>query len=91
MPCFYREYRIEGTPTRAVTPSEFPFVLGIMPSTTEVTIETETVVFPWTSLLAEFGGTLGLFIGFSFMTIWDCLVDLWFMIQNRLGKEQANN
>jgi hypothetical protein len=26
---------------------------------------------PWSSLVAEFGGTLGLFLGFSFMTLWD--------------------
>ena len=26
---------------------------------------------PWTSLVAEFGGTLSLFLGFSFMTLWE--------------------
>ena len=25
----------------------------------------------WTSLVAEFGGTLSLFLGFSFMTLWE--------------------
>jgi hypothetical protein len=34
-------------------------------------VETEELVFPVTSLVAEFGGTLGLFLGFSFMTLWD--------------------
>ena len=34
-------------------------------------IETEALVYTVESLVAEFGGTLGLFLGFSFMTLWD--------------------
>ena len=34
-------------------------------------IEQEILLYPFTSLLAEFGGALGLFLGFSIMTIWD--------------------
>ena len=34
-------------------------------------VETEELIYPWTSLVAEFGGALGLFLGVSFMTIWD--------------------
>ena len=67
------------------------FSLWAVSSSTNV--ETEVLVYPWTSLVAEFGGTLGtytyldiktvlyctvsiltilgLFLGFSFMTIWD--------------------
>ena len=29
------------------------------------------LIYPWTALVADMGGTLGLFLGFSFMTIWD--------------------
>ena len=36
----------------------------------------EQLVYPWTSLVAEFGGCLGLFLGFSFMTLWDGFVIL---------------
>ena len=32
--------------------------------------EVEVLLYPFTSLIAEFGGALGLFFGFSFMTIW---------------------
>ena len=35
--------------------------------------EKEQLIYPLTSLVAEFGGTLGLFLGFSFMAIWDGL------------------
>ena len=33
----------------------------------------KVLVYPWTSLVAEFGGTLGLFLGLSAMTLWDGL------------------
>ena len=31
----------------------------------------EQLIYPLTSLVAEFGGILGLFLGFSFMVIWE--------------------
>ena len=31
-------------------------------------------MYPPVSFVAEFGGSLGLFVGFSFLTIWDCIV-----------------
>ena len=34
-------------------------------------IESEKLVYTVESLVAEFGGTLGLFLGFSFMNLWD--------------------
>ena len=33
-----------------------------------ILVEEEHLLYPWTSLLAEFGGTLSLFLGLSFMT-----------------------
>ena len=38
--------------------------------------EEEVLVYPFQSFIAEFGGSLGLFLGFSFMTIWDGLKSL---------------
>ena len=34
---------------------------------------TEVWMYPFESLVAEFGGGLGLFLGFSFMNIWEVL------------------
>ena len=41
-----------------------------------IQVETEELIYPWQSFLAEVGGALGLFLGFSFMTIWDSLHSL---------------
>ena len=38
-----------------------------------VLVETESLLYSIESLVAEFGGTLGLFLGFSFMALWDGL------------------
>ena len=37
-------------------------------------VEKEELIYPWQSLVAEVGGALGLFLGFSFIAIWDSLV-----------------
>ena len=37
-------------------------------------VEEEVLIYPITSLIAEFGGALGLFLGFSFMTIWHKII-----------------
>ena len=44
-----------------------------------VDLNPKVLIYPWTSLVAEFGGTLGLFLGFSAMTIWESLewVAVW--------------
>ena len=36
-------------------------------------VEEEDWVYPELSFIAEFGGALGLFVGFSFYMIWDIL------------------
>ena len=37
----------------------------------QLKVEEEVLVYPFQSLVADFGGSLGLFLGFSFMTVWD--------------------
>ena len=46
-------------------------ILGISFATTQVTIKTEIYIYPFSSFLAEFGGALGMFLGFSFFMLWD--------------------
>ena len=70
-PCSYKEYKLGEV---SVEPEDLPsgqMKFGLWSSTEMTNVETEVLLFPFTSLLAEFGGTLGLFLGFSFITVWD--------------------
>ena len=42
-------------------------------STDVLTVMEEDYVYPLDSFIAEFGGALGLFLGFSFLMIWDLI------------------
>ena len=72
-PCHYREYRMVDVPQVSMNMASKYFVsyFGLLFVSTETILEEEILVYPWTSLVAEFGGTLGLFLGFSFMMLWD--------------------
>ena len=39
-------------------------------------LEKEFYSYQFDSLVSDFGGSLGLFIGFSFFTLWDIIKDL---------------
>ena len=43
-------------------------------SESKVEKRTEKVIYPIESFISEFGGAMGLFLGFSFMMIWDVIV-----------------
>ena len=45
-------------------------------SGTIIFIEKEELAYPFITLLADFGGVLGLFIGFNFLMIWDIIVSV---------------
>ena len=69
-PCNYIKYWIVGDRLPTSYKSEnFLFSLNAMSNDTFV--ETELLVYPWTSLVAEFGGSLSLFLGISFMSLWE--------------------
>ena len=72
MPCRYKEYKL----VQNVEGFFVNYGLGVSYSTTEITVEEEQWVYPEVSFLAEFGGALGMFLGFSFMMIWDCFSSL---------------
>jgi hypothetical protein len=59
------------------------FGLALSATSYDILVEKEELLFPLTSLVAEFGGTLGLFLGFSFMTLWDDAETLVGVIRKR--------
>ena len=42
-----------------------------------VILKEEAYLYPFISFLAEFGGSLGLFLGFSFLSLWDVIIDFF--------------
>ena len=69
-PCHFKKYIFLGDPSPSSFKSEhYIFSLWAVPSKTKV--EKEELIYPMSTLVAEFGGTLGLFLGFSFISVWD--------------------
>ena len=46
-------------------------------ASTNVRVETEVWAYSTISFIAEMGGALGLFVGFSFLSVWECLAFLF--------------
>ena len=75
-PCSLNQYKFTSTIAK-VLPKTDPESKGVgqtslafWVASSKTWIEEEVLLYPFTSFLAEFGGALGLFLGFSFMTIW---------------------
>ena len=52
---------------------------------TSVKKQKETLVYPTMSFVSELGGSLGLFIGFSFLTIWDYFDTILHFLNSRFN------
>ena len=52
-------------------------IMSLWSINNDISVEIEDLVYPWSSMVAEIGGTLGLFVGFSFMMIWDGMETVW--------------
>ena len=67
MPCNYKEYKfLESSPIPLSQASSVAF----WAASSKTQIEEEVLLYPFTSLIADFGGYLGLFLGFSFLALW---------------------
>ena len=67
-PCSYNEFKFVFE-SPEVEPS-LKNMVAFWAASRKTQIEEEVLLYPFTSFIAEFGGALGLFLGFSFMTIW---------------------
>ena len=68
-PCTYDEYRVVATDLRDFNIFGVVFTYGSLGTT----VLREYLIYPFDSLVSDFGGTLGLFVGFSFVTLWDLI------------------
>ena len=71
-PCQYRKYHFVGGKERASLDAD-EFVFSLWAVSKKTTIRTEQLIYLVNAMVADFGGTLGLFLGFSFITLWDNL------------------
>ena len=66
-PCNFKEYKfVDSVPTVMSKRGSVAF----WAASQKTQREEEVLLYPFTSLIAEFGGSLGLFLGFSFLSIW---------------------
>ena len=63
LPCTYTQYSLLDSYLMVSNDSAF----SIHYASTDLTTEEEVLLFPFDSLVSEFGGALGLFLGFSFL------------------------
>ena len=56
---------------KEIDPLKFGFELSF--AKTEIVEEKEAYIYDVVSFVSEFGGALGLFLGFSFFAFWDIL------------------
>ena len=69
-PCKYKKYSFLGEPYPSAFKSEH-YIFSLWAVSNKTKVETEELIYPSSSLVAEFGGILSLFLGFSFISVWD--------------------
>ena len=90
VPCHYTEYQLAGEPFRYETNSTN---ISLILSSRDILSKTELRIYSLQSFIAEFGGALSLFLGFSFIMLWDGLKIVgeefldWF---NKMNKNDDN-
>jgi len=77
-PCSYYYYQLGNKAIGKEDGSGF----RILMASNEVIEESEELMYDFVSLVAEFGGALGLFLGFSFLSLWDIGLE----IRNKFSK-----
>ena len=58
-PCRYQKYSYFGEPVQTKEIKTDHFVFSIVALSNDTRVETEQLIYPLSSLVAEFGGTLG--------------------------------
>jgi len=74
VPCTYQHYSLIDNPFTMHMGNYSYFTISYV--STDRTLEEEVLIYPLDSLISEFGGALGLFLGFSFLGFFGALRDL---------------
>ena len=69
--CTYLEYKVGAEAKKDF--GAFGLMVGL--GSVEVTVMKEFFTYTFFSLVSDFGGSLGLFVGFSFFSLWDLVKD----------------
>ena len=78
LPCQYREIKAAESPiTQNYKDNSGLTFVSFNIVTTDLKVETEAFVYNFSTLVSNFGGSLGLFLGFSFFMFWDWIVSIW--------------
>ena len=76
-PCNYAEYQLATEPLKYKEKEEITKNgakrLAVLFSCSNALERTEQLLYPADSFISEFGGALGLFLGFSFLMVWEAL------------------
>jgi hypothetical protein len=76
-PCSYKEYvLVDDLKQAAYSSPDYHLTLDVWMATTDITVKTEQLIISPATLVANIGGTLSLFLGISFMTLWDGITKL---------------
>ena len=74
-PCNFKEYLSAGITSKLKNLNyvdlKGKYCLNFVLASTVLETKTESYVYPGISFVSEIGGSLGLFVGFSFLTIYD--------------------
>jgi hypothetical protein len=81
-PCSYTEYKLAAEPLKSEKRNPG---LRLMLATSLVKSNQEGLAYPWVSVVAELGGSLGLFLGFSFNMISDAVEFLIYYLNQAPG------
>ena len=71
-PCNYVDYQLVEEPVKFKQDDQKFSLVWLSTNAVE---RTEQPLYPLESFVSEFGGALGLFLGFSFMMVWEVLED----------------
>ena len=74
IPCSYNDYKLATEPKKFAWETQ---LLQLEFSRPDLLERTEQLLYPIDSFISEFGGALGLFLGFSCIMIWDAVESLF--------------